>query len=153
MPESTNFIAEIIEADIDSGKWGPPGDRSVIKTRFPPEPNGFLHIGHAKAININFSFAETFGGTFNLRFDDTNPAAEEDAFVQAIAEDIHWPGDHRHGPKPGDPHAGHPEFPPLLVRPVAQAEEVTDGLRLASYALLELGVRPALPKRAPNERP
>ena len=107
MTESpTNFIAEIIEADIASGKWGQPGDRSVVKTRFPPEPNGYLHIGHAKAIYVNHSFAETFGGTFNLRFDDTNPAAEEDAFVQAIAEDIDWLGDHWHGSKPGDLHAG-----------------------------------------------
>ena len=87
-----NFITETIDADIASGKWGAPGDRSVVTTRFPPEPNGFLHIGHAKAIAVNFGLAAAYGGHCNLRFDDTNPAAEEDAFVKAIIEDVRWLG-------------------------------------------------------------
>ena len=75
--EHRNFIEQIVDADIASGKWGEPGDRSVVATRFPPEPNGFLHIGHAKAICQNHGLATQFGGSFKLRFDDTNPAKEE----------------------------------------------------------------------------
>src|SRR5579871_3023213 len=82
-----NFIREIIEADQASGKYG----RRVC-TRFPPEPNGYLHIGHAKAIGIDFGLAREFHGTTNLRFDDTNPETEDVEYVEAIKEDIRWLG-------------------------------------------------------------
>lgn len=87
-----HFIQQIVDSDIESGKWGSPGDRSVVKTRFPPEPNGYLHIGHAKAIHISHGIAREFGGTFNLRFDDTNPVKEETHYVESIAGDLEWLG-------------------------------------------------------------
>lgn len=83
---SENFIAEAISADLKEGKCG------EIQTRFPPEPNGYLHIGHVKALCIDFGMAEKFGGKCNLRFDDTNPTKEDSEFVDAITEDIHWMG-------------------------------------------------------------
>jgi len=82
----TNFIRNIIDKDLASGK------HSSVQTRFPPEPNGFLHIGHAKAICINFGIAQDYNGQCNLRFDDTNPAKEEAIFAEAIAKDIQWLG-------------------------------------------------------------
>lgn len=86
--EGQHFIAEIVEDDLKTGKNG-----ARLQTRFPPEPNGFLHIGHAKAIWINFTMAEKAPfGACNLRLDDTNPATEEDRFVQAIKADIRWLG-------------------------------------------------------------
>lgn len=84
---SLHFIEEIIEEDIANGKHG-----GRVHTRFPPEPNGFLHIGHAKAICINFELAKKYGGKTNLRFDDTNPATEETMYVDAIRADIKWLG-------------------------------------------------------------
>ena len=83
----SNFIREIVKEDIASNKW-----EGRIYTRFPPEPNGFLHIGHAKSICLNFGLAIEYGGTCNLRFDDTNPLKEEDIYVQSIIEDIKWLG-------------------------------------------------------------
>ena len=83
---TTDFIREKIRDDINSGKHG------IIATRFPPEPNGYLHLGHALSICLNFSIAEEFGGTCNLRFDDTNPAKEEIEFIEAIKEDVQWLG-------------------------------------------------------------
>ena len=84
----TNFIRQIIDADLASGK------HTQIATRFPPEPNGYLHIGHAKSIVLNFSIAEDYNGTCNLRFDDTNPSKEEEEFVEAIKQDVEWLGYH-----------------------------------------------------------
>jgi len=85
-PEARNFIEQIIIDDLESGRV----DR--VATRFPPEPNGYLHIGHAKSICLNFGLAEKFGGTCNLRFDDTNPTKEEAEYVEAIKEDVRWLG-------------------------------------------------------------
>ncbi|TVQ79680.1 MAG: glutamine--tRNA ligase/YqeY domain fusion protein [Phycisphaeraceae bacterium] len=84
---SRHFIRQIIDADQASGKWG-----GRVHTRFPPEPNGFLHIGHAKSICLNFGLAKEFGGACNLRFDDTNPVKEEQRYVDSIIEDIRWLG-------------------------------------------------------------
>ena len=87
--ESQNFIHQFISEDIA------PGGRCAgmqVHTRFPPEPNGYLHIGHCKALTIDFGTAEKFGGICNLRMDDTNPTKEDEEFVDAIQEDIHWLG-------------------------------------------------------------
>lgn len=84
--ESSNFIKEAIEDDLKSGRF------QSVHTRFPPEPNGYLHIGHAKAICIDFGMAEVFGGKTNLRYDDTNPVKEDTEYVDAIKEDIRWLG-------------------------------------------------------------
>ena len=81
-----NFIREAIEQDLKAGRF------SKVITRFPPEPNGHLHIGHAKALHIDYGMAKEFNGRFNLRFDDTNPLKEEDEYVQAIIEDVKWLG-------------------------------------------------------------
>ena len=85
--KSLNFIEQIVEADLKAGKNG-----GRLNTRFPPEPNGYLNIGHAKAICMDFGIAEKFGGTCNLRFDDTNPVKEDVEYVDSIMEDIHWLG-------------------------------------------------------------
>ena len=81
-----HFIRQIVDKDLASGK------HQTIATRFPPEPNGYLHVGHAKSICLNFGIAEEFKGQCNLRFDDTNPAKEEAAYATAIEEDVHWLG-------------------------------------------------------------
>jgi glutaminyl-tRNA synthetase len=85
--KTPNFIREIIEEDNQTGRF----DKRVA-TRFPPEPNGYLHIGHAKAICLNYGLATEFGGTFNLRFDDTNPVKEEVEYVESIVKDVRWLG-------------------------------------------------------------
>ncbi len=84
---AANFIRSIIEADLEAGKYG-----GRVVTRFPPEPNGYLHIGHAKSICLNFGLAADFGGVCNLRFDDTNPAKEDVEYVDSIKEDVRWLG-------------------------------------------------------------
>ena len=88
VPEATDFIREIVNADIASGKYKM-GD---IRTRFPPEPNGYLHIGHAKALCVDFGIAHDYQGKTTLRMDDTNPAKEDTEYVEAIKEDVHWLG-------------------------------------------------------------
>ena len=86
--QHSNFIRDIIDSDLESGKT----DNSV-HTRFPPEPNGYLHIGHAKSICLNFGIAEDYpNGKCNLRFDDTNPVKEETEYVESIIEDVKWLG-------------------------------------------------------------
>jgi glutaminyl-tRNA synthetase len=87
-PAPSNFLREAIAEDVRTKKYGD----AVIQTRFPPEPNGYLHIGHAKAICIDFGLADEFGGKTNLRFDDTNPEKEEQEYVDSIQRDIHWLG-------------------------------------------------------------
>jgi glutaminyl-tRNA synthetase len=84
--KSLNFIEEIIESDLASGK------HELITTRFPPEPNGYLHIGHAKSIVLNFGLAKKYGGSTNLRFDDTNPVTEDTEYVDSIKNDVKWLG-------------------------------------------------------------
>ena len=84
--KSLNFLEEIVENDLNSGKY-----KSII-TRFPPEPNGYLHIGHSKSICLNFGLAQKYGGSTNLRFDDTNPITEDTEYVESIKEDIKWLG-------------------------------------------------------------
>ena len=84
--KSLNFIEEIVEEDLQSGKY------KTILTRFPPEPNGYLHIGHAKSICLNFGLANKYGGATNLRFDDTNPTTEETEYVESIKADVKWLG-------------------------------------------------------------
>ena len=81
-----NFLEEIIEDDLKSGKY------ESILTRFPPEPNGYLHLGHAKSLCINFGLAQKYGGKTNLRYDDTNPVKEDVEYVDSIKEDIKWLG-------------------------------------------------------------
>ena len=85
--KSLNFIEQIVEKDLKEGKNG-----GKVQTRFPPEPNGYLHIGHAKAICMDFGIAQKYGGVCNLRFDDTNPTKEDMEYVEAIKEDIRWLG-------------------------------------------------------------
>jgi len=92
-PEPSGFIRQMINRDLASGKHG-----GRVRTRFPPEPNGYLHIGHARSICLNFSLAEEYGGHCNLRFDDTNPLKESQEFVEAIKDNIRWLGFRWHGP-------------------------------------------------------
>ena len=87
MKESKNFIENIIDEDLSSGL-----KQSLLKFRFPPEPNGFLHIGHVKAICINFGLAEKYNAPIVLRFDDTNPEKEEQRYINAIKDDVSWLG-------------------------------------------------------------
>jgi glutaminyl-tRNA synthetase len=83
---ASNFLQTIIAQDLATGRV------SEVVTRFPPEPNGYLHIGHAKSISVNFGLAETFGGRCNLRFDDTNPEKESQEFIESIQADVRWLG-------------------------------------------------------------
>jgi glutaminyl-tRNA synthetase len=87
-PRPSNFIRDAVIEDLKTKKYGD----AVIQTRFPPEPNGYLHIGHAKSICLNFGLADEFGGKTNLRFDDTNPEKEEQEYVDSIMKDVHWMG-------------------------------------------------------------
>src|ERR1700722_2845660 len=84
---SLNFIQEIIAEHEKTGRFG-----GRVHTRFPPEPNGYLHIGHAKSICLNYGLAKQYGGKFNLRYDDTNPVKEEVEYVDSIREDVRWLG-------------------------------------------------------------
>src|SRR3954452_21999197 len=87
-PKPSNFIRDIIVRDLESKKFGD----AHVQTRFPPEPNGYLHIGHAKAICLDFQLADEFGGKTNLRFDDTNPEKEEQEYVDSIMDNVRWLG-------------------------------------------------------------
>jgi glutaminyl-tRNA synthetase len=83
---ASNFIRSVIASDVEAGRT-----RNVV-TRFPPEPNGHLHLGHAKSVVLNFELANEFGGRCNLRFDDTNPAKERAEYIEAIKRDVYWLG-------------------------------------------------------------
>jgi glutaminyl-tRNA synthetase len=85
--ESLDFLRELVLRDTENGRYS-----GRVVTRFPPEPNGYLHIGHAKSICLNFGIAQDFGGVCHLRFDDTNPETEDPEYVQSIQDDIHWLG-------------------------------------------------------------
>ena len=85
-PKPSNFLRTIIRDDLAAGRV------SGVVTRFPPEPNGYLHIGHAKSICVNFGLAQEFGGVCNLRFDDTNPSTEDVEYVDSIIRDVSWLG-------------------------------------------------------------
>src|SRR6202789_4643756 len=87
-PRPSNFIRDTVIEDLKTKKYGD----APIQTRFPPEPNGYLHIGHAKSICLNFGLADEFGGKTNLRFDDTNPEKEEQEYVDSIMKDVRWLG-------------------------------------------------------------
>ena len=82
-PAAANFVRDLVRADNQLGTFG-----GRVQTRFPPEPNGYLHIGHAKAICVDFGIAEEFGGVCKLRFDDTNPVTEDTEYVDAIVDDV-----------------------------------------------------------------
>jgi len=86
-PPKRDFIRELVAEDVATGRFG-----RAPATRFPPEPNGFLHIGHAKSICLNFGIAQEFDGRCNLRFDDTNPATEDVRYVESIQQDVRWLG-------------------------------------------------------------
>ncbi len=86
-PSGSNFLRQIIEEDLRTGKWN-----GRVATRFPPEPNGYLHIGHAKSICLNFGLARDYGGVCHLRFDDTNPLKEEQEYVDSIVDAVRWLG-------------------------------------------------------------
>src|SRR5438045_9089095 len=88
-----NFIQQFIDEDLKTGKF-----EGRVLTRFPPEPNGYLHIGHAKSICLNFGLAREFGGKCNLRFDDPNPVKEEQDYIDAIIRDVQWLGCQDEGP-------------------------------------------------------
>ncbi len=96
-----NFIHQIIDEDRAAGRWG-----GRVHTRFPPEPNGYLHIGHAKSICLNHGLAEQYDGRFNLRFDDTNPVKEEQEYVDSIIDDVRWLGARWVGQREDDRTAG-----------------------------------------------
>src|SRR5688572_27156447 len=85
-PSASNFIRQVIEADLAAGMY------RKVQTRFPPEPNGYLHFGHVKSICLNFGIAQQYGGACNLRFDDTNPEKEEQEYVDSIKEGVKWLG-------------------------------------------------------------
>ncbi|MCB1887298.1 MAG: glutamine--tRNA ligase, partial [Rhodocyclaceae bacterium] len=88
----SNFLRNQIEEDLRLGRYAPRGDDQPVRLRFPPEPNGYLHFGHAKSICLNFGLAADFGGVCHLRFDDTNPTKEEQEYVDAIIEAVRWLG-------------------------------------------------------------
>ena len=86
-PTTINFITNIIDEDNNTNKYG-----GRVHTRFPPEPNGYLHIGHAKSICLNFEISKKYNGKCNLRFDDTNPEKENEEYIESIKEDVSWLG-------------------------------------------------------------
>ncbi len=145
---ASNFLRQIIERDLAEGRYaarrfaGTPGDAAHqasappdparIRTRFPPEPNGYLHIGHAKSICLNFGLAEEYGGICHLRFDDTNPEKEEQEYVDAIVDAVRWLGFDWHAPEPARPHEA-------TTSHLYFASDYFDFMYRAAEALVEAG--------------
>src|SRR5664279_838386 len=145
---SSNFLRHIIERDLAEGTYaarrfaGTPGgaqvhatappDPAKIRTRFPPEPNGYLHIGHAKSICLNFGLAEDYGGICHLRFDDTNPEKEEQEYVDAIVDAVQWLGFDWHAPEPARPNEA-------TTSHVYFASDYFEAMYRAAEALVEAG--------------
>lgn len=146
-PAPRHFLQQIIDQDIASGKHG-----GRVHTRFPPEPNGYLHIGHAKSICLNFGLAKEFGGKFNLRFDDTNPAKEEQEYVDSIKSDVKWLGaDFDAGPHAGGLHFASNYFEQMY----AWAEELVQKGRayvceLTAEEMSRLRGTPSVPAQSPH---
>ena len=111
-PPSTDFVRELVRQDNSQGTFG-----GRVQTRFPPEPNGYLHIGHAKAICIDFGLASEFGGRCNLRLDDTNPETENEEFVRGIIADLTWLG--FPPPETANPAATQASVPPSTTQTLA----------------------------------
>jgi glutaminyl-tRNA synthetase len=146
-PAPRHFLQQIIDQDLASGKH-----RGRVHTRFPPEPNGYLHIGHAKSICLNFGLAKEFGGKFNLRFDDTNPAKEEQEYVDSIKGDVKWLGaDFDVGPHAGGLHFASNYFEQMY----AWAEELVQKGRayvcdLTAEEMSRLRGTPSIPAQSPH---
>src|SRR5512142_2284123 len=147
-PGAGNFLRTIIERDLAQGRYAgrrfsgaagdaahqaaAPLDPAPIRTRFPPEPNGYLHVGHAKSICLNFGLARDFGGVCHLRFDDTNPEKEEQEYVDAIVDAVKWLGFSWDGPDPADTkHTRHHLY---------YASNYFDFMYRAAEALIEAGL-------------
>ena len=146
---ASNFLRHVIERDLAEGTYagrrfgGTPGDAAHhaagppdparIRTRFPPEPNGYLHIGHAKSITLNFGLAEEYGGICHLRFDDTNPEKEEQEYVDAIVDAVRWLGFDWHAPEPGRPQEA-------TTSHLYFASDYFDFMYRAAEALVEAGM-------------
>ena len=149
--QGSNFLRNIVERDLEQGRYagrsfagtpgdaahhaGQPPDPARIRTRFPPEPNGYLHIGHAKSICLNFGLARDYGGVCHLRFDDTNPEKEEQEYVDAIVDAVHWLGFGWDGPAPARPRDGAATLSHLYY-----ASDYFDFMYRAAEALIEAGL-------------
>jgi glutaminyl-tRNA synthetase len=146
---ASNFLRHIIERDLEAGTYagrtfagtpgdaahhaGAPRDPARIRTRFPPEPNGYLHIGHAKSITLNFGLAQEYGGICHLRFDDTNPEKEEQEYVDAIVDAVRWLGFDWHAPEPARPQEA-------TTSHLYFASDYFDFMYRAAEALVEAGL-------------
>jgi len=120
-----HFIEDIVEADNAARRWGQTPDGTPrVHTRFPPEPNGYLHIGHCKSICLNYGLAARYGGAFNLRFDDTNPVTEDTEYVESIVHDVRWLGARWPGMRDDDPLAGVLFASDYFERMYAHAQEL-----------------------------
>ncbi|WP_428423136.1 glutamine--tRNA ligase/YqeY domain fusion protein [Methylibium sp.] len=147
-PRPSNFLRGIIERDLEAGTYagrryagspgdaahhaGAPPDAAKIRTRFPPEPNGYLHVGHAKSICLNFGLARDYGGVCHLRFDDTNPEKEEQEYVDAIVDAVKWLGFDWQGRDPAHPEA--------MVNHLYYASDYFDFMYRAAEALIDAGL-------------
>ena len=145
--DGLDFVRRIVEEDLRTGKWG-----GRVATRFPPEPNGYLHIGHAKSICLNYGLAREYAGRFNLRFDDTNPAKEEQEYVDSIIRDVKWlGGDFDTGPHAGGLHFASNYFEQMY----AWAEELIQKGRayvcdLTAEEMSKLRGTPSVPAQSPH---
>ena len=181
---ASNFLRQIVERDLAEGTYagrrfagtpgdaahhaGAPPDPARIRTRFPPEPNGYLHIGHAKSICLNFGLAQEYGGICHLRFDDTNPEKEEQEYVDAIIDAVHWLGFDWHAPEPGVPEqpttshlyfaSDYFDFMYRAAEALVEAglayvdEQSADEMRASRGDFANAGPRKPVPRRARRQR-